>query len=157
MNKKGKGDDREIFINKLQKLIPNIKFDLYGMKNNQPIWADNFINRLSQSKMGLNLSQGKPVKYYSSDRIAQLIGNGIATFIDKKTQLNDLLTLNGAIFYNSIDDLSIKLNKLIKNDKLRNKIAKKSRLIYHKKFNSLKVSEFILCKTFNIKKKFDWK
>ena len=35
--------------------------------------------------MGINLSQGPSTKYYSSDRITQLIGNGLMTFIDKKT------------------------------------------------------------------------
>ena len=35
--------------------------------------------------MGLNLSRGNPVKYYSSDRIVQLMGNGLLTFIDHKT------------------------------------------------------------------------
>ena len=44
------------------------------------------------SKVALNLSQGKPLKYYSSDRIAQLMGNGIATLIDKKTKLNKLFS-----------------------------------------------------------------
>ena len=39
--------------------------------------------------MGLNLSRGEPVKHYSSDRLAQLIGNGLLTFIDEKTFLND--------------------------------------------------------------------
>ena len=39
------------------------------MDNNQPVWADNFINKISKAKMGLNLSQGKPVKYYSSDSL----------------------------------------------------------------------------------------
>ena len=37
--------------------------------------------------MGLNLSQGKAVKYYSSDRFAQLIGNGLLVLVDKKTKL----------------------------------------------------------------------
>ena len=37
--------------------------------------------------MALNLSRGKPIKYTSSNRIASLIGNGIYTFIDKKTQI----------------------------------------------------------------------
>ena len=44
--------------------------------------------------MGLNLSRGKPTKYYSSNRIASLIGNGLLTFIDKKTQLNDFFNKN---------------------------------------------------------------
>ena len=38
--------------------------------------------------MGLNLSRGKPTKYYSSNRIASLMGNGLLTFIDKKVQMH---------------------------------------------------------------------
>ena len=75
--KKGKFDERQTFINKIIKKSEDIRFDLYGINGRQPIWADNFINAISQSKMGLNLSQGKPAKYYSSDRFAQIIGNGL--------------------------------------------------------------------------------
>ena len=153
--KKGKFDQRENFINNLIK-NPNLKFNIFGMNNIQPIWGDDFKNNLYNSKIALNLSQGKPLKYYSSDRIAQLMGNGIATLIDKKTQLDDLFSSNSAIFYNSLDDLNIKLNKLIKNDALRNKIAKKGKINYHKNFNSTQVADFIVCKTFNINKKFSW-
>ena len=55
--------------------------------------GDEFLEKISQSKMGLNLSRGKPVKYYSSDRIAQLMGNGLLTFIDKKTHYSDFLKM----------------------------------------------------------------
>ena len=155
--KKGKFDERENFVNKLIKKNPNLKFNIFGMNNIQPIWGDEFKKNLYNSKVALNLSQGKPLKYYSSDRIAQLIGNGIATLVDKKTKINKLLSSDAAIFYNSIDDMSTKLNKLIKNKKLRNRIAKKGRLIYHSKFNSLKVAEFVIYKTLNLKNKFSWK
>ena len=40
--------------------------------------------------MALNLSQGKPSKFYSSDRIAQLVANGILTFVDASTKLQKL-------------------------------------------------------------------
>ena len=40
--KKGKLDNREFFINKLIKKNPNIKFDIYGMNNIQPIWSEQF-------------------------------------------------------------------------------------------------------------------
>ena len=69
--KRGKFDQRETFINKLVNRTPNIRFALYGMNNIQPIWADNYLLSISQSKIGLNLSQGKPSKYYSSDRFSQ--------------------------------------------------------------------------------------
>ena len=155
--KKGKFDEREIFIEKLKKLTPNIKYDLYGMNNRQPIWADNFINKISKSKMGINLSQGNAVKYYSSDRFAQLIGNGLLVFVDAKTKLNNFLNNNEIVTYKSINDLAKKILKFNKNNRLRKKIAKKGREKYHKYFNSKTVAEYIINKTYSINnKKFYW-
>ena len=45
--KEGKFDRREVFIDKLMKKVPNIRFSLHGMKTNQPVWADNYINAIS--------------------------------------------------------------------------------------------------------------
>jgi len=155
--KKGKFDARENFINKLINKIPNIRFDLYGLGNKQPVWADNYINAISQSKMGLNLSQGKAAKYYSSDRFSQIIGNGLLLLIDEKTQFSNFLNNNEIITYKNISDLSEKIDKYSNDDKLRKKIAKKGRDKYFKFFNSTIVADFIIKKTFSIKhKKFYW-
>ena len=155
--KRGKFDSREIFIDKLQKETPNVKYDLYGMKNNQPIWADNFMNALSKSKMGLNLSQGRALKYYSSDRFAQLIGNGLLVFVDEKTKFNHFLNKNEIVTYKNLKDLAYKIKKYSNNDKLRKKIAKKGRDKYFKYFNSSLVAEFIVKRTFGINKiKYYW-
>ena len=56
--KKGKIDDRELFINKLIRNCGDVKFDIYGMNNIQPVWGSKFINIVANSKMGLNLSRG---------------------------------------------------------------------------------------------------
>ena len=47
-----------------------------------------FPNVISQSKIALNLSQGTPSKHYTSDRFAQLIGNGLLVMVDKKTEIS---------------------------------------------------------------------
>ena len=154
--KKGKFDERENLINYLINKNPHLKFNIFGMNNVQPIWGDEFKKNLYNSKIALNLSQGKPLKYYSSDRIAQLMGNGIATLIDKKTKLNELFSEKEAIFYNSKNDLNKKLNNMIKNQKKRYILAKRGRTNYHKKFNSVLVADYIISKTFNINKKFNW-
>ena len=151
--KKGKIDNREFFINKLKKINKEINFDVYGMNNIQPIWGDNFINAISKSSMGLNLSRGEPVKYYSSDRIAQLLGNGLLTFINKKTCFSDFLSNKEIIFYNDIHDLSYKINKYKKDTKEAQKIAKNGRTTYLKNFNSTIVSDYILSKLFDYKSK----
>ena len=156
--KSGKGDNREIFINKLIKKNKNIIFDVFGMNNVQPIWADQFLQKISNSYMGLNLSRGKPIKYYSSDRIAQLVGNGLLTFIDEKTLLNDFFSDDEIVFYKNINDLSYKLNKYKKDKTSGKKIAKAGKDKYLKYFNSEIVSDFILQKTldYKTKKRFIW-
>ena len=142
--KEGFEDNRIKFLEKLIKKIPNIKHDFRGFKNKQPIWGNDFYDALVNSKMGLNLSRGIPTKYYSSNRIASILGNGLLTFVDKKTQLNDFFNNNEIIFYNSIDDLASKIKFYSKNDKLRIKIAKKGKAKYFKLFNGNKISKYIV-------------
>lgn len=156
--KKGKFDLRTLIINKLMNKNPDIKVNLLGIDDNQPLWSDDFKLSLNQSKMALNLSQGKPTQYYSSDRIAQLIGNGILTFVHIKTKLKKFFSNDELIFYNSIDDLSNKINFYKNNHKIRNQIAKNGQNKYLKHYNSTKVAEYMINKAMNFKskKKFLW-
>ena len=154
--KKGKFDERENFINKLIKLTPDIRFDLYGMNGIQPIWADNYLYAISQSKIGLNLSQGKAAKYYSSDRFSQLIGNGLLVMIDENTKIGNFFTRDEIVLYKNVNDLSEKIIKYSNDNTLRSKIAKKGKKKYFKYFNSTNIAEFIINKSFDIKKKYFW-
>ena len=127
MLKTGKTDDRIQFLNKLRSITPNIKFDIYGINKIQPIWANNYLKCISNSKMGLNLSRGEPLKYYSSDRIVQIIGNGLVTLIDERTKYNDFFNKDEMVFYKNISDLTDKILKISKDEKLRKSIAKKGK------------------------------
>ena len=152
--KDGKYDQREKYIKKLIRNNSKIKFDIYGMNKIQPVWGNDFLDAISKSKMGLNLSRGKAAKYYSSDRIAQLLGNGLLTFIDEQTQFRDLVGKNSIVYYSNFDDLSYKINKYKKDIKIAKKIAKNGRDIYHKHFNSTIVGDYMLSKLFDYKSKF---
>jgi glycosyltransferase involved in cell wall biosynthesis len=145
--KKGKIDERIVFLNNLIKKIENVNYDFYGFENKEPIWGDNFYKALVNSKMGLNLSRGLPTKYYSSNRIASLMGNGLLTFIDKKTQMHDFFNNNEMIFYNNLTDLSEKINYYKKNDIARKKIASNGKKKYFKLFNEKKTTKYIIDKS----------
>ena len=142
--KDGTEDSRVEFLDKLVKKIPKIKYDFYGFANRQPIWGNDFNNNLINSKMGLNLSRGDPVKYYSSNRIASIMGNGLMTFIDAKVQMQDFFNNNELIIYNDINDLSEKIKFYAKNDRLRIKIAKNGKRKYFKLFNETIISKYII-------------
>ena len=153
--KEGTEDNRIIFLDNLVKKIPNIKYDFYGFSNQQPIWGSDFNNALINSKMALNLSRGKPTKYYSSNRIASIMGNGLLTFVDKKVKMNDFFNKNEIIFYNNINDLSDKIKFYSKNDNLRKKIAQKGKIKYFKLFNETKISKYLIDKSLGHNAKFN--
>ena len=142
--KRGKFDERVLFLNKLTKKMDSIKYDFYGYRNREPVWGDNFYKALTNSKMGLNLSRGNPTKYYTSNRIASLIGNGLLTFIDKKTKLNEIFNSNEVVFYEDIDDLSSKIKFYLKNESVRNNIAKNGKKKYFKLFNEKRISDYLI-------------
>jgi len=156
--KRGKDDDRNYFLKELLNKSRNVKFDIYGLNNKQPIWADHYFKVISKAKMGLNLSRGKPIKYYSSDRIVQIIGNGLVTLIDERTQYSDFFTNKEMVFYKNLDDLSEKIIKISNDEKLRKSIGKNGKKKYFKHFNSTIIADFIINRTFDLKKtkKYFW-
>ena len=145
--KEGMEDNRVKFLDKLVKKIPNIKYDFYGFSNKQPIWGSDFNNNLINSKMGLNLSRGRPTKYYSSNRIASVVGNGLLTFIDKRVHMSDFFNNNEIIFYDNINDLSDKIKFYSLNDKLRKKIAENGKKKYFQLFNEKKITKYLVEKS----------
>ena len=149
--KLGKDDDRNYFLKQLTKKTNNVKFDLYGVDKKQPIWADHYFKVIANAKMGLNLSRGEPVKYYSSDRIVQIIGNGLVALIDEKTQYSNFFSDNEMVFYKNINDLSSKIIQIANDEKLRKKIGKNGKEKYFKFFNSTIVADYIINKTFGFK------
>ena len=151
--KSGKIDDRITFLEKLQNITRDVKFDIYGINKIQPIWADHYFKTIYNCKMGLNLSRGNAIKYYSSDRITQIVGNGLVCLIDEKTQYNNFFNNDEMVFYRNINDLSEKIKKISRDEKLRKKIGHNGKKKYMKYFNSNLVSQYIIEKTLGVKSK----
>jgi glycosyltransferase involved in cell wall biosynthesis len=142
--KKRKTDEREIIIDNLMKKFPKINYNFLGIANEKPKWNYDFFDELLKTKMALNLSRGKPLKYTSSNRIAALIGNGIYTFIDQKTKFKDFFNENEVGSYKDLNDLGNKIEKLKSKPNLINKYGKAGRDKYFRLFNTKKISKNII-------------
>ena len=142
--KSGKKDERESFIKELIDLNKDIKFDIYGYKDRNPVWSESFYSAISRSSMAVNLNRGKPKKYSSSNRIGSLIGNGLLTFIDYKKKFNHFFNSNEIIFYHDKYDLSDKINFYKRNSNLAKKIAQKGQEKYFRLFNEIEVAKYII-------------
>ena len=154
--KRGKFDNREKFLNILKNKLTDVNFDFFGCDNKEPLWADEFLESIKNYDMGLNLSRGKPLKYYSSDRIVQIIGNGLLCLIDKKTLLSNIIPEDCAVYYNDINDLAKKIKFYKENVKLMKRIAHKGKKFYNKNYNSSIVSQFFIDVTFKLKNKYNY-
>ena len=142
--KKGKTDERELFINKLIQNLPQSKFAQFGVNNFEPVWGSNYYHYLSKSKMALNISRGVYQQKYSSDRISSLVGNGLLVFINKKTNFQNILSNKEVVYYSNDKDLIKKIKYYSKNDNERKKIAKLGHYKYHKHMSNTVVTKYIM-------------
>ena len=149
-------DDREKFLNKLITKNKKFTFNILGYANEQPRWNYEFYKEIAKCKMALNLSRGRAMKYYSSNRIASLVANGIMTFIDNKVGYKDFFSDNEMGFYKNEEDLLNQMDKLHGNMQKINKISKNGKRRYFSIFNNLIISDYIISKTFNIKNKYKY-
>jgi len=140
-------DDR---VDLIKKLTNKVSTNIFGYKRN-PVWGQKFFDELSTCSMAINLSRGKPIKHYSSDRIASLMGNGLLTFIHKDFKYNDFFTKNEIVTYKNISELNKKLIFYKKNKSLLKKIAKSGCEKAHKIFNNKIIADYIVKKTMDIK------
>jgi len=140
-------DDR---VDLIKKLTNKVSTNIFGYKRN-PVWGQKFFDELNTCSMAINLSRGKPIKHYSSDRIASLMGNGLLTFIHKDFKYNDFFTKNEIVTYNNISELNKKLIFYKKNKSLLKKIAKSGCEKAHKIFNNKIIADYIVKKTMDIK------
>ena len=96
------------------------------------------------------------MKYYSSNRIASLVANGIMTFIDNKVGYSDFFDDTEMGFYKNVDDLLIQIDGLHSNINKVNRISKNGKKKYFSIFNNQIISDYIISKTFNKKGKFKY-
>jgi glycosyltransferase involved in cell wall biosynthesis len=154
--KKNKIDERYNFLKLLMTESEDITYNIFGFNNVQPVWGNEFIKEMSKCRFGLNLSRGEPVKYYSSNRIATLVANGIPTLIDEKIKFSDFFSNNEMIFYKNIYDLIDKINFYKKNERKRIQIGVNGQSKYFKIFSNIIVADYIVSKTLGTKPSYNY-
>jgi spore maturation protein CgeB len=132
----------------------DIKFDIYGYKQRNPVWSESFYRAINDSFMAININRGKSKKYSSSNRIGSLMGNGLLTFMDYEKQFQDFFNKDEMVFFKSIKDLSEKLRFYKDNPKIAKKVAKNGQKKYFKLFNGKDVANYIVKRSLNNDPKF---
>ncbi len=149
---------RSQLLNGLNDNLQEVRFSLYGSLGNPPVFGADYLDVLAKSKMGLNLSRRDNIPYYSSDRIAQLSGNGLLVFIPETPGFHDLYTDEEVVYFQGGEDLHEKVLHYQRNDSERQQIARRGREKAHSSFNTTRVTQFITEATFGLdqSEEYEW-
>jgi spore maturation protein CgeB len=93
---------------------------------------------------------------YSSDRISQLMGNGILSFLSDENGMRKLFSDDEAVFFKNHEDLEKKIMYFHNNDDHRKAISAAGRKLYHEQFSAMNIINFIIETTFNMPYSFEY-
>lgn len=99
--------------------------------------------------MGLSMSRPDNVYLYASDRMSQLLGNGLLTFVARSTGFQDLFSDDQIAFFDGLDELVDKLRFFAANDQRRRKVAEAGWTAAHSMFASERIAKYILERSFD--------
>jgi hypothetical protein len=139
-----KGDPRPAFMENIRNACPETRFDIRGMLGKPNVFGVGYYATLSQAKMGLNYSRENNVYLYSSDRMAQYMGNGLLTFVDRATGFPELFSEDQVGFYSTPEELAEKIRFYTANDTTRKAVAYQGWQRIHDIFASEKVGQYMV-------------
>lgn len=144
----GKGDKTDerypLIVSLHDKLKDQLRFDTHGIYGKPDVWGEGYERIMSTSKMALNLNRVEGWPLYSSDRIAQLMGNGLLTFIWDKGDMRRLIGDEHAVFFKNEDELVRKAIEFQNNDAMRQQVAAAGRAYYHEHFSAQRITQYML-------------
>ncbi len=141
------GDPRLELLTRLRAALADkpLRFDLVGMFGRPPVVGGAaYDDLLAGSKMALNISRYFGMKWYSSDRIAHLMGSGILSAIYDGDRMQDFFTDREALWFHGVEDLVEKVLWYHDHDAERQAVAAAGRARYHQLFSGERTLRFML-------------
>lgn len=141
-------DPRVAIAERLAAALPEVAFDFRGMHGKPAQRGAGYFDLLRNARMGLSFSRVNDHYLYSSGRMAQYMGNGLLTFLDRATGFGDIFGEDELGFYDDVDELCDKIRHYRANDAERRTVAERGWKKAHDLFDCRKVADFIIDATF---------
>lgn len=127
-----------------EKIDSEMQFKTFGSFGEPTVWGRDYERALHSTRMALNLNRQEGFYWYSSDRMAQLAGNGILQFTDSAARFDELLPPETLVYFDDEDDLAAKVLEFHHNDDKRRLWAHNAREFFQHEMNSTLFSQYIV-------------
>ncbi|WP_445682563.1 glycosyltransferase family protein [Radicibacter daui] len=139
-------DPRVGLMERAREALPQARIEIRGILGAQAAWGLPYERLLAQSKALLNLNRHEGEELYSSDRIAQGFGNGLAVILSRAGGLQRLIGEENAFFFDGEDELHAAIQKIARDDAWR-EVARRGWETYTQRFSSEAITAYIIKRT----------
>ena len=134
---------RDVMEELLPKIDPKVRLGLFGMGRPQVVGRA-YELAIADSKMGLSINRFEGWKWYASDRITHLMGNGLLTFQYAGNSMQDFFSADETVYFGDVDELIEKISWYNAHDASRCVVASAGRRAYHRLFNAQRVLRYMV-------------
>ena len=124
--------------------LPGVRALLPGLHGRPRLTGAPFQAALESAALGLNISRRPDWPLYSSDRLAQMIGNGMAVLIERGSGYETLFGEDEMLFFSSVDELVAQIRGALAEPARRQAVAAKGREKYFRLFNERTVARYVV-------------
>ena len=127
-----------------EQLHGELVFKTPGSFGEPGVWGRDYERFLSHSKMGLNLNRQEGLHWYSSARMAQMVGNGLLVFTHSGAQFDTLLPKETLVYFEDREELLEKIREFHHDNAKRMAWAARARRFFHQEINSTLYAQYIV-------------
>ena len=137
-------DARKVLLDDLLPRLPaDLRLGFFGMGRPLVIGRA-YEEAIAASRMGLSINRFENWKWYASDRITHLMGNGVLTFQYDGNRMQDFFSEDETVYFHGADDLADKIGFYRRHDDVRRAVAAAGRAKYHRLFNAQRVLKYMV-------------
>lgn len=140
----GKDWNMDEFTAALLAEVPGLKALLPGLHGAPRLGGAAFQTALESAALGLNISRRPDWPLYSSDRLAQMIGNGMAILIERGGGYETLFGEDEMLFFSNFAELAAQVRAAVAEPARRQAVAAKGRDKYFRLFNERTVARYLV-------------
>ena len=137
-------DQRKALLDALMpRLDPSVRLGFFGMGRPLVIGRA-YEEAIAASKMGLSINRFENWKWYASDRITHLMGNGVLTFQYDGNEMQDFFSEKETVYFHTPKELAEKIAFFNSHDDARRAVAAAGRAKYHALFNAQRTLRYMV-------------
>ncbi|MGD2119979.1 MAG: glycosyltransferase [Chromatiales bacterium] len=141
-------EQRQPLIDYLHAEFSDCKLGVFGLDKNSLVLGNDYLQRLSAARIGINYNRNNKLGRYSSDRLIQLAANGVLVMSPEIPDMREIFSDDELVYFADLQQLGDKIRYYLEHDHGRREIAQNGWRKAHVFYNETRVTQTMLQQIF---------